>query len=272
MAKLKLILWLSMPLLATALVYANLDGPPPGHTGAPDEPTCAMVGCHDMPSNRVGALYLDLSGQMGSDTIDYVVRLTDLGIGPAGNDWGFQLTALDSAGQAFGTILVTDSMRTRLTQGPDGKSYLSQTAEGVPGDNTCANCTHWPFTWVRPAGATVQDSAYLYVAGVIANGDASPGGDVVVILVSIQRSYYCVVPVPGDVNRSGQVSSADIISLIGYIFKGGQSPDPCEAAGDANCDLKITTGDIVALVNYVFKSGPQPCDVCPLILDGAWDC
>ncbi len=33
----------------------------------------------------------------------------------------------------------------------------------------------------------------------------------------------------------------------------------------------LTSADIIALVNFVFKGGSAPCDVCALI-PGTWDC
>jgi hypothetical protein len=81
----------------------------------------------------------------------------------------------------------------------------------------------------------------------------------------------CAVNMTGDVDQSGAISSADLIYLVGYVFKGMSAPLPCLAAGDANCSGAVTVADIIVLVNYVFKSGPAPCDVCTLIL-GVWSC
>jgi len=62
----------------------------------------------------------------------------------------------------------------------------------------------------------------------------------------------------GDVNASGDVTSADIIYMVGHVFKGGPEPVPVPAAGDANSDDRLTSADIIYLVNYVFKGGPAP--------------
>jgi hypothetical protein len=75
----------------------------------------------------------------------------------------------------------------------------------------------------------------------------------------------------GDVNVSGAITAADIIYLVGYVFKSGPAPVPCAAAGDANCDAAATAADIIYLVIHVFKGGPMPCDVCALI-PGVWTC
>ena len=79
----------------------------------------------------------------------------------------------------------------------------------------------------------------------------------------------CPIAVTGDVNVSGNVSSADIISLVNHVFKGGPAPLPCAAAGDVNCNGAISSSDIIRLVNYVFKGGDPPCDGCTSALAGA---
>jgi len=84
-------------------------------------------------------------------------------------------------------------------------------------------------------------------------------------------ALVCPITLAGDVNVSGFVTSADIIGLVNYVFKSGDSPLPCEAAGDANCSGDVNAADIISLVTYVFKGGTAPCDVCGLIPD-SWSC
>jgi hypothetical protein len=72
----------------------------------------------------------------------------------------------------------------------------------------------------------------------------------------------CLISLNGDQNNSNTVTSADIITLVGYVFKGGAAPLPCVAAGDVNCSGTVTSADIITLVGYVFKGGAPPCDIC----------
>ena len=81
----------------------------------------------------------------------------------------------------------------------------------------------------------------------------------------------CPITVPGDLNSTSTVTSADVIALVNYVFKGGAAPVPCAAAGDINCSGTITSADIIALVNYVFKGGAAPCNVCTII-PSMWSC
>ena len=67
---------------------------------------------------------------------------------------------------------------------------------------------------------------------------------------------------PGDVNESWSISSADIITLVNYVFKGQALTVP-ECAGDVNTDTLVSSPDIIYLVNTVFKAGPEPEAGCP---------
>jgi len=76
----------------------------------------------------------------------------------------------------------------------------------------------------------------------------------------------------GDVNFDRHLTSADIIYMVNFTFKGGPAPLPCEAASDVNCDGQITSADVIYMVGFVFKGGPPPCNVGDLIADGRWSC
>jgi len=62
----------------------------------------------------------------------------------------------------------------------------------------------------------------------------------------------------GDVNHDGEITIADVVFLINYLYKGGPAPDPLEM-GDTNCDEVIDVADVVYLTNYLFQDGPPPC-------------
>jgi len=82
----------------------------------------------------------------------------------------------------------------------------------------------------------------------------------------------CLIASTGDVNTDGNLTSADIIFMVNYVFKGGATPNPCEAAADVNCDGNVTSADVIYMVNFVFKGGTPPCNVCPMVCSGAWVC
>jgi len=79
------------------------------------------------------------------------------------------------------------------------------------------------------------------------------------------------ITLTGDVNLNGSITSADIIYLVNFTFKGGPAPQPLEASGDINCSGSVTSADIIGLVNFTFKGGVAPCNVCnATVLD--WAC
>lgn len=80
--------------------------------------------------------------------------------------------------------------------------------------------------------------------------------------VGAGRRDTCLVVVPGDLNQTGTVTSADIIHLIKYLFTLGPEPEPCTYAADLDCSAHVTTADLIGLINYVFKGGQAPCDIC----------
>jgi hypothetical protein len=83
----------------------------------------------------------------------------------------------------------------------------------------------------------------------------------------IAATYATTMPVllnrfvftAGDVNRNGEITAADIIYLVNYVFKAGPDPLPVWRSGDTNCDGSVTGADIIVLVNFIFKGGPTPC-------------
>lgn len=66
---------------------------------------------------------------------------------------------------------------------------------------------------------------------------------------------------PGDVNGSWTVTSADIITLVNYVFKSQPLTVPV-CAGKVSGDGQVNASDIIWLVNSVFKGGPEPQAGC----------
>jgi len=81
-------------------------------------------------------------------------------------------------------------------------------------------------------------------------------------LLEVAFSDGCSIVIAGDVNISGAITSADVIYLVNFVFKGLAPPLPCTANGDVNCSGAVTSADIIYLVMHVFKGQPAPCDIC----------
>lgn len=66
---------------------------------------------------------------------------------------------------------------------------------------------------------------------------------------------------PGDIDASWFLSSADIIRLVNYVFRGNSLSVPTCAA-EITGDGIVTASDIIYLLNIVFKGGIQPLGTC----------
>ena len=71
-------------------------------------------------------------------------------------------------------------------------------------------------------------------------------------------------PTAGDVDASGLISSADILMLVAYVFKGGPEPSDIND-GDIDGSCEINAADVIYLVQYVFDSGPLPLKGCVVV-------
>jgi hypothetical protein len=67
--------------------------------------------------------------------------------------------------------------------------------------------------------------------------------------------------VGGDVDFTRNVNVADIMWLVGIVFK-STAPPIIANLGDANCDFKLSGADIIHLVSYLYRGGVPPCDPC----------
>jgi len=83
-------------------------------------------------------------------------------------------------------------------------------------------------------------------------------------IISIYESPYLC----GDANSDKVADVSDAVSIINYVFVGGNPPQPYQA-GDANCDGPVDVSDAVWIISYVFTGGNRPCDTNG---DGQPDC
>ena len=156
-----------MLVAGSALAFSG--NPPNALTGAPGEGTC--IQCHSTFPLNSGTGEITLTGfpaeyEPGA-SYELTVTLSD----PDAARWGFELTLIDAAGDAAGSLVVTDG-GTQL-QSAGGRDYLKHNASGTAPGTT--GQTSWDFGWVAPAAET-GDLA-LYVVGNAANNNSSTSGD-----------------------------------------------------------------------------------------------
>jgi hypothetical protein len=73
-------------------------------------------------------------------------------------------------------------------------------------------------------------------------------------------TYHLYFRTPGDVDLDGRLSISDAVYLINWIFSGGATPNPVQAA-DLNCDGHGSVSDVVYLIRYIFAGGAAPCEL-----------
>ena len=61
---------------------------------------------------------------------------------------------------------------------------------------------------------------------------------------------------------TGTITTADVIWLVNFVFRGLAAPLPCTANGDIHCSGSVTSADIIYLVGHIFKGQAPPCDIC----------
>ncbi len=67
----------------------------------------------------------------------------------------------------------------------------------------------------------------------------------------------------GDPNFDQEITLADVIFTVNYIFKGNPLPEGDQLVADVNGDCAVSLVDVINLVNYIFKPGwPSPV-ACP---------
>jgi hypothetical protein len=170
---------------------------------------------------------------------------------------------IDSAsGVVFNTILngstydtTTDLNSSDLT-GPDGSTDdIVTISSPISGD--------YVVRLYREDGAA---DTMTFTAGIRINGNQMVTPDdyfdtpVSALGNTVSNTFVwtAATTLPGDCNADGNTTSADIIYLVNYVFKGGAGP-VVAGHGDVNCDGATTSADIIYLVNYVFKGGLSPC-------------
>jgi len=280
----RLFLWVLLPAVCATIAWAHLDGPPPGHTGAPGEGTCADAGCHDQFTLNGGPGLLNIEAIPPFWFVDESIcppEPVHIAIGleqPGASRWGFQLAALDDSGRTMGTLLLVDADRTQASVDSAGRLYVSHTAVGSDGEHANA-APGWSVSWIPEPLPPPQSRVTLFASALAADDDGTAAGDYV-YTGTVQLRFVFVdcfgLSVPGDVNESGSVTSADIIYLINFIFRGGPMPSYHPMFGEINCDGTVNSADVIALVRYIFQGGwgpsCEPCIHCCATDETNWYC
>ncbi len=100
-----------------------------------------------------------------------------------------------------------------------------------------------------PRFITAQHTPDVFVGGI----SQLPDDQWELGLFKLSQVYRC-----GDVDGSGEVTVADAVSLVQYLFADGAAPMDLHS-GDLNGDGKANITDAVYLIHHVFAGGPALC-------------
>jgi hypothetical protein len=176
---------LAMILASAGLSMAMVLGPsssgaPASHTGAPDENTCATIGCHDDNAlNTPGAaVTLEMGGinqYIPGKTYPIKIRIADNN----GKRFGFQIVALFNANNmGAGKFKLEDMQRTQFVNNLNtlmDRQYVTYSFQGT--DPVMTGVGEWTVNWKAPSSNA--GPVTFYVAGVSANDDETDKGDFV---------------------------------------------------------------------------------------------
>ena len=179
------------------IVSAASSGPSPSHTGAPREANCTV--CHaDFPVNS-GTGSAMISGVPANYLPNQAVPLTVTVSQSDAVLYGFQLTAIDSAGAQIGTFTIPQASAAQV-QSVNGlvdnvqRRYIEHTSNGIT--PTQFGSKSWSFVWNAPAQRVGK--IRFYVAGNAANGDRTPAGDYIYTSSGATLSGSAVANFDGD--------------------------------------------------------------------------
>ena len=199
---------------SSSSVFAFSSGPPDEKTGAPNENTCAQVGCHTANdlNDSGGSLILTIpETYVPSEVYTIVVDLSRTGQ----SRWGFEMTALDADGARAGSFAVDAAGATQLSEA-NSKQYIKHTSIGTAQGTNDAHS--WEFQWTAP-DADIGPITF-YAAGNASNGNFNPIDDY--IYTEQAESTPPVPTVAGvslEIVGDTALSTMDTVEGVSYTLK-----------------------------------------------------
>lgn len=155
------------------------DGAPVSSTGAPDETTCAMAGCHSDNTVNSGTAMPEIIVEGNPSTYEpgktykFTTRISD----PDKMRFGFQLVALNKSDNSnAGKLSLVDSDRTQILKNYLkllDRDYITYTYSGT--EAVSNGLGEWSFLWTAPTENV--GPIKFYAAFASANNDKTDKGD-----------------------------------------------------------------------------------------------
>ena len=195
-------------------VFAYSFGPPDEKTGAPNESTCAQVGCHT--GNELNASGGSLMLTIPETYIPNEVYTIVVNLSRAGQSrWGFEMTALDADSARAGSFAADAAGNTQLSDA-NNKQYIKHTTIGTDAGTNDAHS--WAFEWTAP-DADIGPITF-YAAGNAANNAEGNIGD---YIYTAQGESTPPVPIVAGVSLEivgdTALSTMDAVAGVSYTLK-----------------------------------------------------
>jgi len=173
----------------TVCMYGYRGGPPPGHTGGFEEPTCNN--CHEFPAGDGAFAIMGVPETYNpGEVYPITIQISQ----PFQMRWGFQLAVRFMAdGTQAGVLEATDVVNTQIMTSETGIQYISHTYDGV-WDAILDGPVMWTFNWTAPLDPTLG-AVQFNAVGNAADGLDDPSGDY--IYSALASSTY-VPPCPPE--------------------------------------------------------------------------
>lgn len=165
-----------------------------------------------------------------------VMSLPETVLVHAGNDVSMEVSATDANADPVEIVLDGFWYEPDSLQPPTNEPYYDGENPGL-------------FSWLTAEADTGAWTCLISATDICGAADVE------------QVTIRVGVPFCGEANGDGYLDLGDLVFLIGFLYKGGQPPNPL-CKGDANCDGVTDIGDLVTLINYLYKRGTAPCFEC----------
>jgi hypothetical protein len=149
-----------------SLRHGKKDGTEPGFTGSPGDSLKNCTVCHGgIATTQEGWITSNIPNEGYTPGASYIITATNTKLGDT--RFGFSVSPQNIAGDLLGTMVVTDTLRTKLV---GNNKYITYREAGVEGMNALA----WSFKWIAPAEGTGNVTFY---GAFNSNHEGHKGGD-----------------------------------------------------------------------------------------------
>ena len=213
MKKALLLVFLFLGVTTTALIGYG-SGAPQARTGSPgDGASCASSSCHSgTPVNAVGLITTDIPSTGYKPDSTYTITATISH--PTRNEFGFQIAAQKPNGTNYGTLVVTNSVQTKLV---GSSNYITHKSAGQAGSG---NAKTWTFNWVAPLAGSGDIT--FYGAFNSSNNNNNASGDLITLSNTLVMEDSTNLDVIAQSNDASCWNNCD--GQVTLVISGGTLP------------------------------------------------